>query len=1451
MATALDNEVGFVPENHADTFGFVPDSDVGFVPDAHDVGFVADEPIRAQNLADSSLPRMEDPSMQRVRPTEENQRASDLESLWYRARNSAIGQKLLGRNAEADAALLSQSGVSPADKIPNRLEQGGLIPAAITPFQGTIPRAGQAKTTAGKVASGVGNAAAGLAEGIASPIAPLTEAPVLGRAVSAAFAADMLGHAPGQVKQAFESAQAGDLQGAVESSVSAAASVGLGGLSAVHAAAGTAVAGIRKAAGEKASEVAPEVPKASVETPPPPEPTTVAPPPEPLPQSSGTPTSEVAPEPPISATTGGEGVTSPEPASGAAPPEIPPPATPDYPVDPEAIRQTAIKDAVVDKERVDRGEQPLMVPERRTDAQVLAEAAAIEASDPQAAEKLTQIATEGSRPLFDQEFAVLLRERVRINNELTKAVDSGDQEQIDFWRSKKDANDVAVSGPGKSGTVAGRALGFRSRVMNDDFTLASLDRDFRAQSGRSPDASELADLKKTAEEHAALTAKVAELESKAQETSREAAMRVADAEARSSAPKIHPEILSKAEGLVRKLETAADAAWERVKAKLSQAGAIPDPTIFGDLAIIGSAKIARGLVEFGRWSKAMADQVGDWMTPEDLKAVYDASQKRFEEDVKGVKPEVRKAAQKPDAYAKIDQAAQEIGLRMASGERDAMVAQVQKLHRALIEADPNMPREAVVDWIHEVLKKHDPEITRQDTMDAISGRGRFTIPRQDEVSKTVRDQKQQLRLIGHQIDVEAGRPLPRTGPQRDKMSDAARREQQVLNELMRKNGVTSTDPATQLAGALQARKTYYTHRMADLRAEIAARERIVKTKTPSPTDHELESMIVEYADVKAQHDAIFPKDRTLTDAQRLEIATKAAEKSATMWEQRLAEAKKGNLWTGSKAEVRPTSAKLEAIQARRDAARDAAQELKDLANPKKTPEERRLSALKARVSAKTARLEEQMAIGDFSAKPKLPPVKPDAELLAAQAKLAKIENGVYAKRAAAEDAQRTKVEKVGDFISRWYRAGILSGPQTLAKLTAAATWRMIGTPIEEVVGAGFSKLYPETARSASREGGISAKAEVAAIHDFFTKGMKDAWDNFRMRRSELEQVGNPKQSSLPRKLSDFFGMLHGALKAPVKRAEFARSMVKRYEAATAKGEDVSNPEVRGRIMAEAFKDADRAILMQDNRVATITKMAIRNLEAPPKGQTHSTFTGKVWSTVANILLPIVKIPTNYVAETFAHTPLGLLSGHAEMISAWRRVAKGMEKSIPPEQADLILRHLKKGLIGSALMLVGYLNPNAVGGYYQHGQKRSKEDVKAGGLRIFGVDIPRLLVHNPALEALQLGSTIRRIKDSKRKKSSTETRGLTEGIVGGVAGLTEEVPLVGSALKTSKLFDSHERASFVGELVKSGVEPQFVQWLARTMDKDAQGEPVNRKSESIVDYLKSGVPGLRETLPAKK
>ncbi len=167
------------------------------------------------------------------------------------------------------------------------------------------------------------------------------------------------------------------------------------------------------------------------------------------------------------------------------------------------------------------------------------------------------------------------------------------------------------------------------------------------------------------------------------------------------------------------------------------------------------------------------------------------------------------------------------------------------------------------------------------------------------------------------------------------------------------------------------------------------------------------------------------------------------------------------------------------------------------------------------------------------------------------------------------------------------------------------------------------------------------------------------------------------------------------------------------------------------------------------------------------------------------------------------------------------------------------------------MSLGFMAAGSVGGYYSQDDKRKAGDVKPGGIRLFGVDIPNWLTHAPAFEALQMGATLRR--------SLGNGQGLSDAALASAIGLAEETPFLNEVIRLKDLQSVKGRGQFFGELLKSNVEPALLQKVAEWTDRARPlqtsdlltGEGTNKRAPvSLGQELESGVPGLRENVPYK-
>jgi hypothetical protein len=443
-----------------------------------------------------------------------------------------------------------------------------------------------------------------------------------------------------------------------------------------------------------------------------------------------------------------------------------------------------------------------------------------------------------------------------------------------------------------------------------------------------------------------------------------------------------------------------------------------------------------------------------------------------------------------------------------------------------------------------------------------------------------------------------------------------------------------------------------------------------------------------------------------------------------------------------------------------------------------------------------------------------------------------------------KNKQRSGIEKGMDYLHGWHRFGILSGVPSSVKIGTAALTRGIVTRAENLVGQALS-LIPgirRVAKRAPREGGINRSAEAKAFSSWFDKMTKD--DIRRVMKtgiSELDYLYGAKQPKAPAvpKWMEFFGRMHSAIKLLPKRAEFFRSLEMRTEQAIKEGKNPNDAVVQQELGVAAYNDALRAVFMQENILSEGYQGIVRKYEK----------TQPALASALKFLLPIVKVPSNYVAEQSSYVPIVAL---VKAITVGIQGRKGMT----PEQADYFMRALKKGSIGTAFIALGFFNPGNFGGYYTG--KRKKDDLEAGDIELFGVKLPHFMLHTPLLEMLQVGATMRRAAESQLAKGEepSETLGIyTGGIPAVLKGQLTQIPFFGTSERIMKTLDNQSGAvdkmkEYGSSIAQSIIEPQLMQNIADWTDME-DGKTVKRESKGLVEKLKEGAPGFRKTLKQDK
>lgn len=276
----------------------------------------------------------------------------------------------------------------------------------------------------------------------------------------------------------------------------------------------------------------------------------------------------------------------------------------------------------------------------------------------------------------------------------------------------------------------------------------------------------------------------------------------------------------------------------------------------------------------------------------------------------------------------------------------------------------------VVDSIYTDVKDSLPDgISKRDIRDAISGYGKTSQMSKDVIDKALRQVKAELRDVSSEEDIVGGQAPKRSGLQRDPVTPEARARKQRINQLMRENGIkiegSERSPEQQQKSALDGVKTRLKNAIQDLTRQIQTGEK-PQARTPVPKDAEAKALETERDGLRATLDAI-NGPRKMTDAQRIDMATKSLEKSIAEYDRRIADKD-----FAAKAKADPvTNLQLEALKQRRDAAKKTYQALKD-ADPDAIAKKQasQNAALKKRLVKRQGELEEMLRTGNFEKTPK-------------------------------------------------------------------------------------------------------------------------------------------------------------------------------------------------------------------------------------------------------------------------------------------------------------------------------------------------------------------------------------------------------------------------------------------------------------------------------------------------
>ncbi|NBT59959.1 hypothetical protein EBT16_14380, partial [bacterium] len=352
-------------------------------------------------------------------------------------------------------------------------------------------------------------------------------------------------------------------------------------------------------------------------------------------------------------------------------------------------------------------------------------------------------------------------------------------------------------------------------------------------------------------------------------------------------------------------------------------------------------------------------------------------------------------------------------------------------------------------------------------------------------------------------------------------------------------------------------------------------------------------------------------------------------------------------------------------------------------------------------------------------------------------------------------------------------------------------------------------FFKEIAARGRQEYGTPLSQDVRA----YAKGLWDGTKEFKkiafqLGRSELDlEYGDT--SLIPLGALDVPGKIHEAIKNPTKKANYEMALSRYLQWAAREGLNIQDPVVLEKAGIEAYKEANASIFLQDNGFVNKYNLIVNKMKE------SDSWRQRLAARFLEFNIPIVRIPANIVKETLEYQ-FGFFTGTSKAIKMKmsKEVGKRLE-DISPEDADLIMRQIKKGSVGLMAMAIGYALPDYFGGFYRKGAEKDEEAPEYGGIG----PIPKTLLHHPAFVPFQIGATLRKVWDEsmfERETFGDDVGAIARGFAEGQMGLLEELPFVGLSRNVGKYIDPSRLPETGGEYAKSMI-PGFIQETAKVLD----------------------------------
>lgn len=1038
---------------------------------------------------------------------------------------------------------------------------------------------------------------------------------------------------------------------------------------------------------------------------------------------------------------------------------------------------TGIKNAVVEAEREQRG-LPQIDKDflRKTDKTVFDNAQnMIDSGEFNPREQAKYFAENPTEASAEQQMAFEI-DRVKIKNELDSlnkdlvaANEKGNKqeafviaEKISNLEDAMDLNDRAVT---YAGTKIGQALAIRRRLMGLDFSMQKMKSDYYRDN---PTATTIpTEIKQKLE---SFEKEVSDLKGRLEESEKQRKL----AEEKQAIESIQGSIEREQNAPPKPAKKISDAT-KKIADNLRKGKLHSKPSIFSaatpgslifDLAIEAASKT---IEKSGDIAQALVDGVEIA-----LKTVRDS------EWYKGLDKNKQKEAEKGIVDYINDVHSEETG-----AEKDEKgLSGLQKRVREIVsegETDIN-------NIVKKIQEEMFPDKSDREIRDAITKYGEQLDVTPDDLTRAVNRANREGVLISKIEDAEQGKRPFRKLLGRDTPTDREREKTRYLNELLKSLPEEETDTYNKIKTATESKVKRLENRVADLKKRIQdLRNGITPEKTvrkPIPDTEDIIKLEKERDELLKEIDGLEVKQQ-LTDAEYLAKWKDRAKKNITKYEQKIANK-------------------------------------------------------------------------DFSTKKQRQPVhtRESAEILA---ELNAAKKKYKAFREAEQQKTKSNTIKFLETVAKFPRAVILTSTHIFGKLGSFDLGEMVTHPISEAVQALASYIpgIRQIIKGAPMQGGgkFNAKAIVKAYSEFFNP--IKLWKDWK----SIYKIGLTDQmakhgSHMPEVVTDYWskinnameisGKSHMMLKAPLLRAKtemyftklqdsYTKNFEKAVEEGITIGEDPSDPQVILAMQGKAFAMAYNDIMLGKNILSTAWNAFVAGLGAPKTEVSGTKAAGKAIEATTRAKIPIVGVPLNFANAVIDYSGLGIGKAIWNMSFAQAKAAKVTGntflgeilasgfKNMSEADKEIITKNIKRGSIGAALFIYGYLNKDEIGGVPLPGEKRKPGEIQPFEQIYFGHKLPKW-VHLPQLAAIEVGATFGHAMEYY--KNQKEKSAVSEATTATIKNLAKSIPFTEEPIRFKKSLNSSEGLSnYFAEFAKSSTIPRDIQ---------EQVLPINQKPKGFIE-----------------